>query len=215
MSESLLADVPAAEVPDSLRPGRMRSPKQLVIREAAVELFFERGYHGVSVKDIGNAVGMRAPSIYNHFESKQQLLQIIMVEDIEIMLREFDEAIASTDDTIGKIRRGTEAHVLHHTRYARESKVNNSEMAAVDEPVRSHLKTLRRSYGALWESLIVRAVDEGVATTSNPVLASRAALDLGIGVARWFRAEGTLTDSTMAMYYGDYVLRLIGAEGAA
>jgi AcrR family transcriptional regulator len=209
MGEPEVADGPSAT---ALTPGRLRSPRQLVIRAAAVELFYERGYHGTSLKDVASAVGMRAPSIYNHFESKQQLLQVIMLDDIDLMLREYDEAVASTDDTLGKVRRGTEAHVLHHTRYARESKVHLTELAALDEPVHTHLKDLRRSYGARWEALITQAVEEGVATTSNPALASRAVLDLGIGLARWFRSEGTLTDQTMAMYYGDYALRLIGAK---
>lgn len=41
---------------------------------AAVLLFNERGYHDVSLADIGAAAGMAGPSVYNHFNSKADLL---------------------------------------------------------------------------------------------------------------------------------------------
>lgn len=40
---------------------------------AALELFGRRGYDGVSMNDIAQAVGVRAPSLYKHFESKDAL----------------------------------------------------------------------------------------------------------------------------------------------
>jgi AcrR family transcriptional regulator len=47
------------------------------ILEAAVQLFSDRGYDSVSMRDIANLVGIKAPSIYNHFGSKQELLYTI------------------------------------------------------------------------------------------------------------------------------------------
>lgn len=40
---------------------------------AALELFGRRGYAGVSMNDIAQAVGVRAPSLYKHFDSKDAL----------------------------------------------------------------------------------------------------------------------------------------------
>ena len=44
---------------------------------AAVRLFSERGYKKVTMRDIGWAVGVKAPSIYNYFASKKDLLTSI------------------------------------------------------------------------------------------------------------------------------------------
>jgi len=44
---------------------------------AAVRLFSERGYDKVSMRCIAAEVGIRAPSIYNHFGSKEELLKSI------------------------------------------------------------------------------------------------------------------------------------------
>ncbi len=182
------------------------------IREAATALFYERGYHGTSMRDIASALNMRAPSLYNHLESKQQLLQDIMISDITIMLEEFADATATTTDIIEKIRRGAEAHVRHHARYARESRIGNTEIAALEEPSQSRLKALRRAYAAEWRELVEQAVAQGRASTPAPDLAASAIIDMGIGVARWFRTGGRLTDSTLATYYGDFALSLIGAN---
>ncbi|MGW0476959.1 helix-turn-helix domain-containing protein [Streptomyces coeruleorubidus] len=48
------------------------------IRNAALVLFAERGYAATTMADIGEAVGMRGPSLYKHVGSKQELLTQIM-----------------------------------------------------------------------------------------------------------------------------------------
>lgn len=50
------------------------------IIEKALELFSERGYDAVSVGEIAAAVGIKAPSLYNHYKSKQAIFDAI-VED--------------------------------------------------------------------------------------------------------------------------------------
>lgn len=50
------------------------------ILEAAIDLFSERGFHDVSVRDLTRAVGIKESSLYNHFESKQKILDAIYQE---------------------------------------------------------------------------------------------------------------------------------------
>ncbi len=48
------------------------------IMDTAIDLFSNRGYEAVSMQDIADAVGIRKSSIYNHFKSKDQILQSIL-----------------------------------------------------------------------------------------------------------------------------------------
>ena len=48
------------------------------IVETALELFSQRGYGGVSVRDIARAVGIRESSLYNHFENKRAIFDGIV-----------------------------------------------------------------------------------------------------------------------------------------
>ena len=48
------------------------------IVEEALELFSQRGYDGVSVRDIARAVGIRESSLYNHFANKRAIFDGIV-----------------------------------------------------------------------------------------------------------------------------------------
>ena len=49
-----------------------------IITDKALELFSERGYDAVGVGEIAAAVGIKAPSLYNHFPSKQSIFDAIV-----------------------------------------------------------------------------------------------------------------------------------------
>ncbi len=53
------------------------------ILEKALELFAEKGYDSVSVGEIANAVGIKAPSLYNHYNSKQAIFDAIFANVAE------------------------------------------------------------------------------------------------------------------------------------
>ncbi|GAB3900977.1 hypothetical protein GCM10027612_63580 [Microbispora bryophytorum subsp. camponoti] len=57
------------------------------ILEAAAGLFAARGFHGVSIEDIGAAVGISGPALYRHFSGKEALLTEMLL-DISERLRE-------------------------------------------------------------------------------------------------------------------------------
>lgn len=49
-----------------------------VILKKALDLFSERGYDAVSVGEIAKAVGIKAPSLYNHYPSKKAIFDAIV-----------------------------------------------------------------------------------------------------------------------------------------
>lgn len=62
------------------------------ILEKALELFSSRGYDSVSVGEIAKAVGIKAPSLYNHYESKQAIFDAI-VEETAVEYEKYTDAI--------------------------------------------------------------------------------------------------------------------------
>ncbi|MFF0768059.1 TetR/AcrR family transcriptional regulator [Nonomuraea wenchangensis] len=76
----LTADLPAPEGPPVLEgppvpEGRFALlPRRERLLAEAVRLFDERGYHQVSIADIGQAAGINASSVYTHFAGKAELL---------------------------------------------------------------------------------------------------------------------------------------------
>ena len=58
---------------------KMQNTKQRILDEALM-LFSTRGYELVTVAEIADAVGIKAPSLYKHYKSKQEIYEAIIVE---------------------------------------------------------------------------------------------------------------------------------------
>lgn len=56
-------------------PGEMSTKEKIF--DAAVDLFSEKGYGGVSIRDIGRAVGITEGAVYKHYASKEAILESI------------------------------------------------------------------------------------------------------------------------------------------
>ena len=57
-----------------LPPGVRLKPAKRRLFEAAIQLFGDRGFDAVSVRDLVTALGMTPAVLYAHVESKQELL---------------------------------------------------------------------------------------------------------------------------------------------
>ncbi|MGV0044916.1 TetR/AcrR family transcriptional regulator [Mycobacterium colombiense] len=181
------------------------------IRAAALELFTIHGYEATTMADIGQAVGMRGPSLYKHVGSKQDLLAQIMVETMRTLLTLHRSAVSSAVDVTERLRRATEAHVRFHARHRLEAFVGNREIRSLIEPNRSEVLALRVEYETCFRQLIEAGIDDGRFQVASTQLASFAILDLGMGVAAWYRPDGEVSEDALVWQYSDFALRLVGA----
>src|SRR5215470_1807916 len=86
---------------------RRRSRRDEIL-EIAVGLFASRGYHGVSMDDIGSAAGVTGPALYHHFAGKEAMLAAALIPVSEGLLdggrarvaRHPDDAAAALADLI-------------------------------------------------------------------------------------------------------------------
>lgn len=53
--------------------------RQEILR-AALDLFSQKGYYGTSIREIAEKVGIRKSSIYNHFQGKEHLFEVLLSE---------------------------------------------------------------------------------------------------------------------------------------
>ncbi|MFF8512805.1 TetR/AcrR family transcriptional regulator [Streptomyces sp. NPDC015492] len=185
------------------------------IRSAALELFTEQGYRATTMADIGAAVGIRAPSLYKHVDSKQALLAQIMTTTMRNLLDLHRAAISTTHDPAERLRRATEAHVRYHARHRAEAFVGNREIRSLEEPHKGDLLKQRATYEAGFRQLVGAGIAARRFDVTSARLASYAILDLGMGVAVWFRDDGELTEDAVVWEYGELALRIVGAHTPA
>lgn len=56
--------------------------KKHEILKAAFDIFCERGYH-LSVAELARAVKLKTPSLYSHFESKDEIIELVIRDEIQ------------------------------------------------------------------------------------------------------------------------------------
>ncbi|MFI8788992.1 TetR/AcrR family transcriptional regulator [Streptomyces sp. NPDC055105] len=182
------------------------------IREAALRLFAAQGYRSTTMTDIGAVVGMRGPSLYKHVASKHELLAEIMIGTMEQLIADNAAAVAGTDDVREQLRRSVEAHIRYHARHRLEAFVGNREIGSLEQPDQDRVLARRSDYERRFRELIERGMAERAFGVQSARIASYSILDMGIGVASWFREGGEFTVDQLAYQYGDIALRIVGVR---
>lgn len=88
----------------------MPSPKYAEILDAAARLFSERGYRNTSMRELSDAVGLKAGSLYSHISSKEQILQELVLDVGGLMVA----AAARADTLDGTAVERLEAYIRNH-----------------------------------------------------------------------------------------------------
>ena len=127
----------------------MTSRREQILATAAT-LFAERGFHGVSVVELGAACGISGPALYKHFPSKDAMLAEMLVEISEELLRVGRERSAAAADPAAALR----ALVAWHVDFALHHKplivVQDRDWASLPEAARERVRTLQRRYVDVW-----------------------------------------------------------------
>jgi AcrR family transcriptional regulator len=179
------------------------------IHDAALRLFAERGYESTTMKAIAERVGIGAPAIYNHVDSKQALLREIVKGTIQVLIEDAHTAIASTTDVEEQLRRAVRAHVEFHAEHRFEMFISEREITKLEESARAQQIAWREEYIAIFERLIERGVSLGRFDTPSPKLATYGILQMGMGVSIWYRRSGEMSPGDVGTLYAEYAVRMV------
>src|SRR4029077_15387638 len=77
---------------------RAKAERRDALLSAAARLFARRGFDGVSLEDLGSAVGISGPAVYRHFTGKQAVLAALLGGARERLLRGGRAVVGSAPD---------------------------------------------------------------------------------------------------------------------
>jgi AcrR family transcriptional regulator len=127
------------------------------ILATAAELFATRGFHGVSVVELGAACGISGPALYKHFESKDAMLAEMLVSISEELLRVGRERVGAGQGIAGLVD--------WHVSFALANKplivVQDRDWSSLPEVARERVRSLQREYVDLWATQL-RAIQHGL-----------------------------------------------------
>jgi AcrR family transcriptional regulator len=91
-SQTTVPSSPRPERPAETSRGEKGRRTAERILDVAEEVFADRGFEGATLRDVANRVGVRIPSLYNHFDSKESLYAAVLERGIGPLLQSLAES---------------------------------------------------------------------------------------------------------------------------
>jgi AcrR family transcriptional regulator len=185
------------------------------VQEAALVLFADRGYHGVSMRELAAAAGLPTSSVYAHVASKEDLLRELILLGHEEHRDRIRRAVLDAGGGAGdQLRAAVRGHVSMHATYPLLATVANNELHALGDRTRPEVLAVRGDAERMLVDIIERGKRLGAFDCEDPWLAMAAIGAMGIRVAAWFRSDSGYTVEEVCERYGEFALRIVGWDGS-
>jgi len=144
---------------------KLETRKEEIIN-TATKLFKEKGYSAVTMRDLAKAMGIKAASLYNHINSKQDILTDIIISLAEEFTNGMQKVRLSDVSSIEKLKLIVELHVniTEQNTYGMAS-LNNDWMH-LEEQLDYYLE-LRHNYEDDFRSILKEGMQNHEIINSN------------------------------------------------
>lgn len=152
------------------RPSRGGVARRQQILDVAAELFAARGFYGVTVDDLGAAVGVSGPALYHHFDSKEVLLGEMLVSISEYLLGGGHRAVATAASPSAAL----DALLAFHIDFALDRTslitVHVRELVHAPDAQLKRIRSLQTEYAEMWVDVLLElnpALDRKLARSAT------------------------------------------------
>ena len=155
------------------------------ILDAAAATFRTRGYSGARLRDIAARIGMKAGSLYYHFESRDTLVEAVMALGVgrthEAVLGRL-RSLPAEANPLDRLRAAIETHLVMVLEQEDYTSATIKLIWQVPAAMRDRQLARERSYGALWRRLLAEARHAGEIRADVDLSVVRMAL---LGALNW------------------------------
>ncbi len=178
-----------------------------VITASAMRHFHAKGFHATTMRDIAAGADITVASIYHHFDSKQVILQEIMVSSLSDSLATTRDAVLGAGGSATEqLRALVAAWVGFHIGRRPEAMIGASELRSLDAGGRRLVFTLRQEQARLFYGVIERGVAEGDFATAYPRECAKGIISMGVAVSTWYEEDGPLRREDVVERFVDLAL---------
>jgi AcrR family transcriptional regulator len=193
--------------PASLVPSQSRFDRRLAkILAHAIEVFYEKGYEGASMRDLSRHSGMSLSGMYYYFKAKENLLYLIQKHTFSTIVERLRSKLKDVSDPEQRIR----VFILNHLEYflsnQKAMKVLSHEDEALKNSFGAEIAAIKREYYRICIGLL-----EDLKRASDLEYSSRIAVLSLFGMMNWIytwynpRVDGNA--AKLAREMGDIFLR--------
>lgn len=192
----------------SAKPKKRNREAEVI--DAAVEVFFEKGYAAASIQDVADRVGVLKGSLYYYIDSKEDLLFRI-VDDVHHQSTEILETVRALEvPPIDVVRTYIEKHVEWYLGNVKEVSVFFREWRHLSGERLQTAKERRSGYERVVREMIEAAQAAGdIDKSVDPQYASLYVLAAVNAVPDWYRPRGMDSAQTISESYADMTVGLL------
>lgn len=185
---------------------RLNGTKKDAIIQSAAGLFRSKGFKASSMRELAEAIGVEAPSLYNHIGSKSELLQDICFK----IAADFTENLQLIEDSgsgvVSKIEQLIRFHIRIMLQEYDEVYVANHEWKHLEEPFLSDFLAQRRIY----EKRMMQLIEDGIMNKElkniHPHVAVLTILSAVRGIEFWQRQQQKIPAAELEQHMLDHLL---------
>ena len=201
-------------MPRPRRPGTRTSVKKSRILDKAGSLFWQKGYHSTSMRDIAKTCNCKAANIYNYFAGKEDILY-------EVIKHITEKAVASighleddeVTDPVEQMRSLIKSHFGNLVRMKRSSVlISDSGLKDLSAEHRKAIVRLRDNYDDIMRSVIRRGVKSGQFTVDDEKVVTYFISSVILRSTLWFSPKGKLSADRITDMMFDFVYGGIKAD---
>lgn len=201
----------SAKKRNSLKGNRTRDGEVI---DAAVKLFYEKGYASTSIQEIADELGMLKGSLYYYIDTKETLLQRIFESSHAQMLMLTEQHRHGDAPAIDRFRAFLRSYAMWYMNNIPRASLYEREWRHASPELRELMLVQRRHYDSAFRELIteVRA-DAGAANSDIAIVATFITTAVS-SLPDWFRPNGNRPDHEVADLFLHYSERVVlGTEG--
>jgi AcrR family transcriptional regulator len=183
---------------------------EAAIHKAGLRLIYRHGFAAASLQHLAAEVGIQKSSIYNHIESKQDLLFQIVKGHMDDLLHAADRDLPTENSSPSeRLEAFVHFHVLYHAERSEEMFVINSELRSLDPENLAYILGLRARYEDKLSTILRDGERVGKFKIMDARVATFGILAMLSSVGTWFKSAGRLSKEEVAAMFSDMVLRSI------
>lgn len=177
--------MPTAKTPTS---------KKKQVERTATDLFKKRGYAATSMRDLAQALGIEAASLYSHIKSKEEILQNICFRMARKFFSAMDDAFAqNTSSAEEKLEKAIIAHIKVITEDTSASAVFFSEWRHLSEPYFSEFLEMRERYEGIFFNILKEGEEKGEFAPMDLKFSVLTILSALNWTHNWFKPSGKMS----------------------
>lgn len=176
------------------------------ITRVATELFYEKGYHGTTMREIAAGVNIKAGSVYNHFDSKQELLNEVSLATTQSLYEETAVSVEGVSDVEDQLQAFVKAHVEFHAHERLAARVTDEQLHALEPANRKRVLKVRDAHEKMFRDILVHGAKTRKWKVEDPVVIAFAILTMCTQVDVWYREDGRLSPEQIGEMFARFIL---------